>query len=186
MALDDHAAQAQQRGAVIAAVIDAVAQTVQHRLGDGASQQRENIAFELFVDDAGQHLRQPFNGLEHDVADKAVADDDVDRALEDVVAFHVAVEIQGAAAQKLGGFLDDFIALDDFFADVEQAHGGVLTMVHRLRQRGAHDGELQKVLGRAVHIRAQVQHRGGAARLVRNGRGDRGAVDAVQRLEHVA
>src|SRR3546814_9139737 len=57
------------------------------------------------------------------VADKAVADDDVDRALEDVVAFHVAVEIQGAAAQKLGGFLDDFVALDDFFADVEQAHG---------------------------------------------------------------
>ena len=59
-------------------------------------------------------------------------------------------------------------------------------MVHRLRQRGAHDGELEQVLGRAVHIRTQVQHRGGAARLVRNGRGDRGAVYAVQRLEHIA
>ncbi|MCY1542459.1 hypothetical protein D9M68_782060 [compost metagenome] len=59
-------------------------------------------------------------------------------------------------------------------------------MVHRLRQRGAHDGELQKVLGRAVHVRAQVQHRGGTAGLVRNGRGDSGTVDAVQRLEHVA
>ncbi len=58
-------------------------------------------------------------------------------------------------------------------------------MVHRLRQRGAHDGELQQVLGRAVHVRAKVQHRGGAARLVRNGRGDRRAVNAVQRLEHI-
>ncbi|KAG1222742.1 hypothetical protein G6F68_020555 [Rhizopus microsporus] len=41
MALDDHATQAQQRGAVIAPVVDAIAQTVEHRLGDGAGQQHE-------------------------------------------------------------------------------------------------------------------------------------------------
>jgi hypothetical protein len=42
------------------------------------------------------------------------------------------------------------------------------------------------MLGRAVHIGAQIQHRGGAALGVGHLRGNGRAVNAVQRLEQVA
>ena len=58
--------------------------------------------------------------------------------------------------------------------------------VDRGDQRAAHDGELQQVLGRAIYVRAEVEHRGGTAGLVGQQRRDRGAVDAVERLQHVA
>src|SRR5690606_28373538 len=124
--------------------------------------------------------------LEHDIADEAVADDHVDRALEDVVAFDIAAEVQRAAAQQLGRLFDDLVALDDFFADVQQTDGGIVAVVDRLGQGRAHDGELQQVFGGAVDIGAQVEHGGGPAGLVRDGRGDGRTVDAVQRFEHIA
>lgn len=185
MAFDHHATQTQQGRAVIAAVVDAAAQPVQDRRGNSAGQQRDEVALEFFANDAGQHLRQPFDGFEHDIADKAVADDHVHRALENIVAFHVATEVEGTGAQQFGGFLDHLIALDDFLADVQQAHGRTIEMIDGLRKRGAHDGELQQMLCRAVDIGPQIEHRGGATGLVGDGGRDRRPVYAVQRLEHI-
>jgi hypothetical protein len=55
-------------------------------------------AGELLADELGPACRQAFGGLEHHVADEAVADHDVGRALEDVVAFDVAVKLMWPAA----------------------------------------------------------------------------------------
>ena len=60
---------------------------------------------------------------------------------------------------------------------VDAFHGG--------HQRTAHDGKLDELLGRAVDVGAQVQHRG-LALLRRQLRSDRRTVDAGQRLEHEA
>ena len=126
VALEHQAAQAQQRGAVVAAVVDAVLEAVAAPAARPAppawsTALRVNSCLMKLV----EHRRQPFGGLQHDVADEAVADDDVGRALEDVVAFDVAVEVEmpagGRRAQQLAGLLDRLAALDRLLADVEQA-----------------------------------------------------------------
>ena len=128
-------------------------------------------------------VREPFRGLQGHVADEAVAHDDVRRALEDVVAFDVAVEVQLAAAQQFGGLLDDVVALDHFLADVQQADRGPLLLLDRLDERGAEDGELEQVIGTAVDVGAEVEHRREPAPLVRDHAGDGRPVDAVERLQ---
>jgi hypothetical protein len=69
-----------------------------------------------------------FRGFQNDVTDKAVADDDIGRAFEDVIALNVAVEIQNATrmvlAQQLRSTLHEVVALDILFADIEQADRG--------------------------------------------------------------
>src|SRR5690606_36589116 len=147
---------------------------------------RENVACELGAHHGGDHTGHAFDGLEHHVAHEAVAYDDVDGALADVVAFDVAVEVQPAVAQQFGRLLHDLVALDDFFADIEQANGGLAALVECRNERGAHDGELQKVVGRAVDVGAQVEHRGGTALDVGDRGGNGRTVDAVEGFEHVA
>ncbi len=80
----------------------------------------EPVARELLAQEGRHHLGQAFGGLEGDVADEAVADDHIDGALVDVIPFHVAVEVEAAVAEQLAGLLDDLVALDVLFADVEQ------------------------------------------------------------------
>src|SRR5690606_20760842 len=124
MALDDDAAQPQQGGAIITTVIDAVSQTVQHRRGQQAGSQGQGIALEFGTHHGGDHLGNPLDGLEHDIAYKTIANDDINSTLADIVALDVAIKVQTAVAQQFGRLFDDFITLDDFFADVEQAYGG--------------------------------------------------------------
>ena len=190
MALEHQPAQAQQRGAVVAAVIQALLQRRQHRVGADRAQLGQQIAAELLTHELHDHLRQPFAGLEGDVADEAIAHHDVGRALEDVVALDVADEVEVARgsgrAQQLAGALDLVAALDRLFADVEQAHRRALFALQHRHQRRPHDGELQQVLCRAVDVGTQVEHGGGAALGIGHLRGDGGALDAVQRLEQVA
>src|SRR3546814_20163701 len=66
--------------------------------------------------------------------------------------------MQAAGTQQLGRLLDYLVALDDLFADVEQTHRRMIPAVDGGNQRRAHDGELQQVLGRTVHIGAQIEN----------------------------
>ena len=66
---------------------------------------RQRIAREFLPQEGDDHLRDAFGGLEHDVADETVAHHHVHRALVDVVAFDVAVEIEAARAQQFRGLL---------------------------------------------------------------------------------
>src|SRR5690606_30482283 len=142
----------------------------------------EDVASELGAHHGRHHLGNALDRLQHHIAHETVADNDVDRPLADIVAFHVAVEIQAAFAQQLGRLLDYLVALDDFFADIQQTDSGLATLVQRTDQRSTHDRELQEVLCRTVHVRAKIQHRGGAALNVGDRGGNGGTIDAVQRL----
>mmetsp|Transcript_1251 Transcript_1251/g.3581 ORF Transcript_1251/g.3581 Transcript_1251/m.3581 type:complete len:368 (-) Transcript_1251:709-1812(-) len=187
MALEHQAAQAQQRRSVEAAVVHPVLEALEDRQGQQAGQPAEPVTLELGLDEAAHHAGQALRGLEHHVADKAVADDDVGRALEDVVALDIAVEVQlpggTRGPQQLAGPFDGLAALDGFFADVEQADARFLDAIDRRHQRTAHHRELQQVLGRRVDVGAEVEHGGEATSRIRHHRRNRGAVDTVQRLE---
>ena len=189
VALENQATQAQQCRAVVTAVIHTALERSQHRVGNQGCQLGQRVARKLFLQEPDDHAGQTFAGLQRDVADKSVANDDVDRALEDVVAFDVAVEVEVAQlagrTQQLAGFLDDFTALDGFFADIEQAHAGVVVVIQNRCQRRAHHRELKQVLCRAIHVGTQVEHGGGTALGVGHAGGDGRALDAVEGLEQI-
>src|SRR5690606_25525582 len=111
-----------------------------------ACSQRQGIAREFRTHHGGYHFRYALDGLQDDISDKAIADNDVDGAFADIVAFYVTVEIQAAVAKKLCRLLDDFVALDDLFANVKQTHCGLLAAIHNRRQGGTHDGKLKQML----------------------------------------
>ena len=87
---------------------------------------------------AGQRLAQhvahkpahAFAGLQRHVAHKAVADDHVGLAAEDVAAFNVADEVDRQRLQQRKRLARQVVALGLFFADREQAHA-------RLRESSA-------------------------------------------------
>ena len=94
VALDDDAAQAQQARAVVAALIDARLNALRTGSRDEPREFGEEVAGELLAQVSGEHLRDALGGLQRHIADEAVADDDVGRALVDIVAFDVAVEVE--------------------------------------------------------------------------------------------
>ena len=189
MALEHQAAQAEQRGAVVAAMIDPRLEVLEHRQSHQRGQPGIQRARELLLDEARQHRCKAFGRLERDVADEPVAHDDVGRALEDVVAFDIAVEVElplaRGFAQQLAGLLDRLAALDRLFADVQQADARIFPAFDCGDQRAAHHRELQQMLGAAVDIRAQVEHGRVAVAFVRHHRRDRGAVDPFERAQQV-
>jgi len=183
--LDDQPTQTEQRGAIVAPMINAPFETRQHRQRHDSEQLGEPRAAEFLAQHLTDHLGQSFGALERHVADKAVADNDVGRALEDVVAFNVAEEVEIGGAQQLTGLLNDLVALDDFFANVEQTDRWTrLLLDHRHHRRG-HLRKLQQVLGLAVGVGTKIQHGRAGTFLVRDGGGNCRAVNAVQRLENV-
>src|SRR5690606_37162720 len=99
VAFDDDTTQAQQRGPVVTPVVDLVSETIENRPGDDSGGHGKHVALELGAHHLADHAGQDFDGLEHDVADEAVAYDDVDGALANVVALDVAVEVETTAAQ---------------------------------------------------------------------------------------
>ena len=190
MALEHQSAQTQQGSTVVASVVKTALHGTEHRIGHQCRELGENIFGKLGLQEAADHRGQALAGLEGHVAHKTVADHDINHALEDVIAFDIAVEVQVACgtcrAQQLTGLLDDFIALDGFFTNVEQTHRGRFPVLQHGDQGRPHHGKLQQMLCGAVHVGAQVQHRGGAARVVGNLAGNGGALNAIQRLEHIA
>ena len=185
VAFHHDAFEAEQAGAVVARRIHPAFERREHGHGHDAAKISEPVALEFIGEESAQHLGQAFGGLEGDIADETVAHHHIGSALEDVVAFDVAVKIEAARAQQFGRLLHHFIALDLFFADVEQSDAGAFLVLHGRYQHGAHDGELQQMLGRAVDVGAQVEH----VDLAFHGgqyAGDGGTVYPRQGLEHEA
>ena len=161
----------------------------EHRQRDQSRELGIRSAREFLLDEIRQHRCQSFGRLERDVADKTIAHHDIGGALEDVVAFHVAVKVdqpgRAGSAQQFAGLFDRFAAFDGFFTDVEQAHTRVGLAFHRSNQRTAHHGELKQVVGSAIDIGAQVEHRGVTVTDVGHHAGDGRAINALERLEQI-
>ena len=99
MADDADAVDAQQRRAAVRAVIVAADQRLQRLLAPCRAPRPEPPSSSL-ARHLHDELEDALADLEHDVADEAVGDDDVARALVDVAAFDVADELLLAAGWR--------------------------------------------------------------------------------------
>ena len=170
VALENQPAQPQQRRTVVAAVVHLSLEALEHRRCDQGRQPAQDTTAEFPPQCARKQGGQALGRLQRHVADKAIAHNDVDRALEQVVAFDIAVEVDVPAGsrrtQQFGSLLDHLVALDRLFADVEQAHGRLGLAFDSRQQRAAHHCKLQQMCSRAVDIGTQIEHRGVAALLI--------------------
>ena len=181
---DADAAHAEQGRAAIFAVVEAAAELVEGAAGE----QRAHLGGH----GAGKRLAQHFAhkaayalaGFERHVADKAVADDDVGQAAEDVAALHVADEADGQRLEQRKGLAGEVVALGLFFADGEQADARLVDFEHGAGIHLAHQRELGQILGFAVHIGAHVEQHAGISGGTGHGVGQGRAVDAGQRTQH--
>src|SRR3546814_19332355 len=98
---DDDAPKAEQSRAIVSTIVDTVAQTVKHRLGQRACGHGQSIAVEFGAHHGGDHFCPAFYGLQDNITDKTVADDDNERAFADIVTLDVTVELTAADSQKL-------------------------------------------------------------------------------------
>ncbi len=190
VALEDEAAQAEQGGAVVATRVDAALEVAQHRQ---RRQRRQLVS------------RSRLNSWRSKPVSMAAAPSAVFRAtlptkpsqttmsvvplkmsLPSTLPWKLTQPGRGGSTQQLGGLLDHVAALDRLLADVEQADRRLFVAFDRGDQRAAHDRELQQMLGAAVDIGAEVEHRGVGVPLVRQHGRDGRPVDAVDRLENVA
>src|SRR5512137_49381 len=89
VALEDEAAQPEQRRAVVTPWVDTGLEVPEHRQRDHGGELRVEAPRELLANELRQHRRQTFSGLQDRVADEAVAHHDVRRSLEDVVALDI-------------------------------------------------------------------------------------------------
>ena len=183
MADDADTFDAQERGAAILGIIEALLERIEglagedipHLGGDGAGKRLLEHS-----DDGVHHALADFQGH---VADEAVADDDVDVAAEEVAALDVAHEVegQGRLPQAPVGLPHHFVPLGGFFPDGEQPHPRALHPEHHPVVDLAHDGKLLQVLWAAVNVGAHVeQHRRGPPLGGKDG-GQGGPVHARQR-----
>ena len=100
MADDAGAADAQQRGAAELLVLEPGLEPLQAGgdLGPGVAGEVGHEPGQLFLERREQELDGPLAGLEQDVADEPVADDDADVPFVDVAALDVADEPGGPGA----------------------------------------------------------------------------------------
>jgi hypothetical protein len=101
--------------------------------------------------------RQTLAGLKHDVANEAIANDDIDAILKKVVTLDIADKIEVELLAKLVGFQRQFVALAGLGSDAEYAHTRVLNVKDLPAIGAAHDGELSEVNWAAFDVGAGIQ-----------------------------
>src|SRR5579864_5462920 len=95
------ALQSQQRGAPIFGVIEALLE-----IGEGAARQQvshlsRNGLSQRFLQSGAHQVHYAFGGLQGNIADEAIADNNVHFTVVEVASFHIADEIQWQLLQKL-------------------------------------------------------------------------------------
>lgn len=183
MAYDADAADAEEGGAAVLGVVEALLPGLEGLLGEESADLRSDGGAQVFAEGGADEFGQAFAGLEGDVADEAVADDDVGAAIEEVAAFDVADDVEAGGAKKGEGFPGLGVALGVFFADGEQADAGVGDVEDAAGVEVAHDGELEEVCGVGVDVGADIEEDGWVA--VGGGKdgSEGGAVDAGEHAE---
>jgi hypothetical protein len=96
VALDDHAVESQQAGAVVPARVQLALEGAQHRQGDDSGKTGNEVFLEFTAQLVADQLGESLRSLQGDIADEAVAHHHIHGSLVDVVAFHIALEIETA------------------------------------------------------------------------------------------
>ena len=124
MTLHRNSFQAEQNRPVVTTMIETTLEVIEHRNGNQGSDLGQPVALELLAQGRCQHLGQSFGSLQSDITDKAVTNNDIGLAFVDAIAFDVADKIEARGAQQVCCRLDDFVALDFLFADIQDTDAG--------------------------------------------------------------
>src|SRR5215471_13718029 len=127
---DASAAHAEQRSAAILGVIQALLERRESTLGKRIADLTGDGGLQRIAEEFLEHVHQALADLECDVADEAVANDDVDLARVHVAAFDVADEIEPQALEQRPGRARHVVALVIFLADRENADAWIGTPQH--------------------------------------------------------
>ncbi|MNN32872.1 hypothetical protein D3C81_1466050 [compost metagenome] len=133
------------------------AQATQQRHSHQSHRSRRQAGSEQRLEPCGNHRRQPFAGLQQDIADEAIAHHHISQTAIEAIPLYVTDEIHSIRRLKqVGGQLHLLVTLDLFRAHIQQSHTRP-DLAQRLGGHGAHDGELVEVLGTAVDVGAKIQ-----------------------------
>jgi len=157
MTLDDNSLQPEKTRAVVLGRIEIRPQTAQKRQYESTDDARAKRTLEKRLDSGEQHPSQALAGFEQYVAYKAIAHHHVGFTAIEPIALDEAliIEINGLLQQQRS-LLDLLIALDLFGTDIQQRDPRLLSS-QRFGRHSPHDSKLEKLLGRAVDIRTQIQ-----------------------------
>ncbi len=153
----DGAVEAQERSAAAGIGIGAALDGAQGVLDQQGSKDALGVFGNLVLDPTGHAFGEAFQGLEDNVADKAVADYNVNAVVEEVVALDISDKIQVGHFAEFAGLLGQFGAFIGFGAVAQDAHAGVLVAENFAGINAAHDGEMEKVNGPAFDAGARIQ-----------------------------
>src|SRR6266508_2011271 len=117
---------------------------------------RQHRLTQLGLEQTHDRLDQTFAGFQNDVAGKAVANDHVDVAGEDVAPFDVPDEIDRGVFQENLRLFGQVVPLDVFLADAHQSDSRGAHAQDRSRIDRTHDRELLQVLRLAFGVGADV------------------------------
>src|SRR5687768_3056465 len=125
-------------------------------MGKGLAEQC--VVRTVLPEKARHHRRDRFVELEDDIADEAVADDDIERpaitfALGQVAPLDIALKAEARGKEQLMRFLHHRVSLLRLFPYAKQADGGIGASENTFGIRGAKPRERHQFGGTAVDIR---------------------------------
>jgi len=94
--LEYQSAQTQQTGTIVTGRIETTRQCLDGAIRNQGTQLVEYALLELGRQNTLDEAPQPLGCLQRDIADKAVADNNVCRAFENIIAFDITVEVEYA------------------------------------------------------------------------------------------
>src|SRR5438552_224290 len=137
---------------------------------------------QLVLEPAEDRVGDRFTSFQNHVADKAVADHDLDWVRKQIVALNVAAKVERALLQHFENFFRQVAPFDVFAADRHEADRRFLITEHVAGINRAHDRILQKMLGFRVAVCAGIDE-DKHIRLRWNDGGNAWPVDARQSAE---
>src|SRR5438034_1228055 len=159
---DHHALHAQERCAAVLGIVEELEELLRLRPPQHVG--------ERLLHHAHEHPARGLVELEDDVADEAIAHNDVDPSLlalarQNVAAFDAPdVRDPRRLLEELVCFLDYRVALLVLLTDVEQAHARLRPVQHVAHIDRAELGEADELAGVAVHIGSAVDDQDGMDR----------------------
>ena len=159
MAFNHHAAQAEKNGAIEAARVEFAFKAAQCRQRHQCGRLGKQTALKFLLDGAAHKFHCTLNGFEHDVAHKTIGHHHIHFTAKHGIALNIADKIHLAALEQLKGLLHRVGAFDVFRAHIEQTDArAAFFRIQRLHKLAADHGKLHQLLGRAIHIGAQIEH----------------------------
>ncbi len=117
---------------------------IEHRLYRQRAQLPQAGAGEFLAHGIGDQARRAFHRFQGHIAGESVRDDDVDLVRENIVALDETDIVEIAVRQQIMRRLNDVVALDFFFSDVEQTHARIIVRSLQIGgEHGAHHRELR-------------------------------------------